>query len=76
MNFIHPVVTICNVAYAVVADRRGPEGVTAFTVDLRADSTTKREGSKGVVLCKENDCVDQLCQGPAVLFSLQKLLQK
>lgn len=67
-------VTVRNVAYAIVTDGRGPEGVTTFTVDLRADSTTKREGSKGVVLCKENDRVDQFCQGPAVLFSLQKLL--
>lgn len=74
MNFVHPVVTICNIAYAIVADGRGPEGVTPFTVDLRADSTTKREGSKGVVVRKENDRVDQLRQGPAVLFSLQKLL--
>jgi len=74
MNFICPVVAICNIAYAVVTDGRGPEGVTPFAVDLRADSTTEREGSKGVVVCKENHRMDQLCQGPAVLFSLQKLL--
>lgn len=74
MNVIHPVVTICHIADAVVTDGRWPEGVTPFTVDLRADSTAKREGSQGVVVCKENYCVDQLRQGPAVLFSLQKLL--
>lgn len=74
MDFIHPVVTICYVTYAIVTDRGGPEGVTPFTVDLWADPTAKCEGSKGVVVCKENDCMDQLCQGPAVLFSLQKLL--
>lgn len=67
-------VTICDIAYAIVTDRRGPEGVTPFAVDLRADSTTEGEGSKGVVVCKENDGMDQLRQGPAVLFSLQKLL--
>lgn len=74
MNFIHPVVTICNITHAVVTDGRGPEGVTPFTVDLWADSTAKREGSKGVVMCEENNCMDELCQGPAVLFGLQKLL--
>lgn len=67
-------VAVCNIADAIVTDGRGPEGVTPFTVNLRADSTTKREGSKGVVVSKENDRVDQLCQGPAVLFGLQKLL--
>lgn len=74
MDFIHPVVTICYITYAIVTDRGGPEGVTPFTVDLWADPTAKCEGSKGVVVCKENNCMDQLCQGPAVLFSLQKLL--
>lgn len=61
MNFIHSVITICNIAYAIVTDGRGPEGVTPLAVDLWADSTAKREGSKGVVVCKENDCMDQLC---------------
>lgn len=74
MNIIHPVITICDIADAIVTDGRGPEGVTPFTVNLRADPTTKGEGSKGMVVCEENDCVDQLCQGPAVLFSPQKLL--
>lgn len=74
MNVIHPVVAICDITQAVVADRRWPEGVTAFAVDLWADSAAKREGSKGVVVCQQNDSVDQLCQGPAVLFCLQKLL--
>lgn len=74
VNVIHPVVPICHVADAVVADGRRPEGVTPFAVDLRADSTAKGEGSQGVVVCEENHRVDQLCQRPAVLFSLQKLL--
>lgn len=63
-------VAICDVTYTIVTDRGGPEGVTPFTVNLRADATAKREGSKGVVVSEENDCMDQLCQGPAVLFSL------
>lgn len=74
MDFICPVVTICYITDAIVTDRGGPEGVTPFTVDLWADPTAKREGSKGVVVCKENNRMDQLCQGPAVLFCLQKLL--
>lgn len=74
MNIIHPVVTICDIADAIVTDGRGPEGVTPFAVDLWTDPTTKGEGSKGMVVCEENNRVDQLCQGPAVLFSLQKLL--
>lgn len=69
------VVAIGNVADTVLADRRGSECVSTITVDLRHDATAECERSKGVVVCEKDDSVDELCEGPAVLLCLQKLLK-
>lgn len=69
-------VAIGDVADAVLTEGGRPEGVPAVAVDLGHDAAAEREGGERVVVCEEDDGVDELCQGPAVLLGLQKLLGK
>lgn len=69
-------VAIGDVTGAVLAEGGRSERVPAVAVDLRHDAAAEREGGEGVVVCEKDDGVDELCQGPAVLLSLQKLLKK
>lgn len=68
-------VAIGDVTDRVLAEGGRSERVPAVAVDLRHDAAAEREGGEGVVVCEEDDGVDELCQGPAVLLSLQKLLK-
>lgn len=68
-------VAVGDVAGAVLAERGGPECVSAVAVDLGHDAAAEGEGGEGVVVCEEDHGVDELCQGPAVLLSLHKLLE-
>lgn len=68
MHLIHAVIAICNVTDAVVANRRRSERVATITVNLWTDPTAERERGKRVIVCEEDYRVDQLREGPAVLF--------
>lgn len=68
-------VAISNVTDAVLAEGGGSESVPTVAVDLRRDATAEGERGEGVVVCEENDSVDELCEGPAVFLCLQKLLK-
>lgn len=69
-------VAVGNVTDAVVAEGRGSKCVSTIAGDLGRDAAAERERGKGVVVRKEDDGVDELCKGPAVLLRLQELLQK
>lgn len=69
-------VAVRDVADAVLAEGGRPERVPAVAVDLGHDAAAEREGGERVVVCEEDDGMDELCQGPAVLLGLQKLLGK
>lgn len=68
-------VAVGDVADAVMAEGGRPERVSAVTLELRRDAAAEREGGEGVVVCEEDDDVDELGQGPAVRFRLQELLR-
>lgn len=67
-------IAVRDVADAVVTDRRRSEGVATIAMDLRANSTAKREGGKSVIVREQNHSVDQLREGPAVRLSFQEAL--
>lgn len=69
-------VAIGDVTDAVLAEGGGSERVAAVAVDLGHDAAAEREGGEGVVVCEEDDGVDELRQRPAVLLRLQKVLKK
>ena len=69
-------IAIGDVTDAVLAEGGRSEGVAAVAVHLRHDAAAEGEGGEGVVVCEKDDGVDELCQGPAVLLGLQKLLKK
>lgn len=69
-------VAIGDVADAVMAEGGRPERVSAIALELRRDAAAEREGGEGVVVCEEDDDVDELGQGPAVRFRLQELLRR
>lgn len=69
-------VAVGDVADAVLAEGGRPERVSAVAVELRRDAAAEREGGEGVVVCEEDDGVDELGQGPAVRFRLQELLRR
>lgn len=50
--------------------------MSTVAVDLGRDAAAEREGGEGVVVCEEDDGVDQLRQGPAVLLGFQEALGK
>lgn len=68
-------VAIGDVTDAVLAEGGGSERVSTIAVDLRTDTAAEGEGGQGVVVCDEDHGVDQLCQGPAVLLCLKKVLE-
>lgn len=68
-------VAVGDVADAVLAEGGRSEGVAAVAVQLRRDAAAERKGSEGVVVCEEDDGVDELSEGPAVRFRLQELLR-
>lgn len=67
-------VAVGNVTDAVLAEGGGSESVSAVAVDLGHDAAAEGERGEGVVVCEEDDGVDELCKGPAVFLCLQKLL--
>lgn len=69
-------IAVGNVADAVLAEGRGPERVSAVALELRRDAAAESERGEGVVVCEEDDGVDELCQGPAVFLCLQKSLKR
>lgn len=69
-------VAIGNVTDAVLAEGGGSESVSTVAVDLGHDAAAEGEWGEGVVVCEEDDGVDELCEGPAVFLCLQKLLKK
>lgn len=68
-------VAVGNVADAVLAEGGRPEGVAAVAVQLRRYAAAECEGGEGVVVCEEDDGVDELGEGPAVRLRLQELLR-
>lgn len=75
MAFIPSMIAICYVTDAVVTDGRGTECVASIIVTFWTYSTAKCKRSQGVVVCKKDYSMDQLCQGPAVLSCFQQLLE-
>lgn len=75
MSLIASMIAICYITHAVVTDGRGAECVSSVIVDFWAYSTAKCKRSQGVIVCKEDDRMDQFCQGPAVLACFQQLLE-
>lgn len=68
-------VAVGNVTDTVLAEGGGSESVSAVAVDLGHDAAAEGERGEGVVVCEEDDGVDELCKGPAVFLCLQKLLE-
>lgn len=68
-------VAVGYVAHTVLANGGRSERVSAVAVDLWHDAAAKREGGEGVVVGEQDDAVDELCQGPAVLLGLQEALK-
>lgn len=68
-------IAIGDVAHTVLAEGGGSEGVSTVTVDLRHDAAAEGEGGEGVVVREQDHSVDELCQRPALLLSLQKALE-
>lgn len=69
-------IAVGNVADAVLAEGGGSERVPAIALELRRDAAAESERGEGVVVCEEDDDVDELCKGPAVFLRLQKSLKR